>query len=37
MLQGFPRLGALAALLSLALTMPAHAVDWQPISPGICN
>jgi hypothetical protein len=33
MLQGFARLGALAALLSIALTMPAHAAEWQPISP----
>src|SRR6478752_5126193 len=33
MLQGFARLGARAALLSLALTMPAHAAEWQPISP----
>jgi len=33
MLQGFARLGALAALLSLALAMPARAEDWQPISP----
>jgi hypothetical protein len=33
MLQGFARLGALAAMLSLALTMPARADDWQPISP----
>jgi hypothetical protein len=33
MLQGFARLGALAALLSLALTMPAHADEWQPITP----
>ncbi|HLA71181.1 MAG TPA: DUF3857 domain-containing protein, partial [Steroidobacteraceae bacterium] len=33
MLQGFARLGALAALLSLALTMPARAEEWQPISP----
>ncbi len=32
MLQGFSRLGALAALLSLALAIPAHA-DWQPILP----
>jgi hypothetical protein len=34
MLQGFARLGALAALLSLALTMPARADEWQPVSPG---
>jgi hypothetical protein len=33
MLQGFARLGALAALLSLALTMPARAEEWQPVSP----
>jgi hypothetical protein len=33
MLQGFARLGALAALLSLAVTMPARAADWQPITP----
>jgi len=33
MLQGYAHLGALAALLSLALTMPAHADEWQPISP----
>ena len=33
MLQGFARLGALAALLSFVLTMPAHAVEWQPVSP----
>jgi len=33
MLQGFARLGALAALLSLALTTAVHADDWQPISP----
>ena len=33
MLQGFARLGAVAALLSLALAMPAHADEWQPISP----
>ena len=33
MLQGFARLGALAALLSLALSMPARAAEWQPISP----
>jgi len=33
MLQGFTRLGVLAALLSLGLVMPAHAVEWQPISP----
>jgi hypothetical protein len=32
MLQGFARLGALAALLSLGLEMPAHAEDWQPVS-----
>jgi len=34
MLQGFARLGALAALLLLALTMSARADEWQPISPG---
>ena len=33
MLQGFRLLGALAALLSLALTLPARAAEWQPISP----
>jgi hypothetical protein len=33
MLQGLARLGALAALLSLAVTMPVRADDWQPISP----
>ncbi|HEU4779514.1 MAG TPA: DUF3857 domain-containing protein [Steroidobacteraceae bacterium] len=33
MLQEFARLGALAALLSLALTMPARADEWQPITP----
>ena len=33
MLQGFARLGALAALLSLGLAMPTHADEWQPISP----
>jgi hypothetical protein len=33
MLQGFARLGALAALLSLAPTIPARADDWQPIAP----
>jgi hypothetical protein len=33
MLHGFARLGALAALLSLGLSMPAHADEWQPISP----
>ena len=33
MLQGFARLGALAALLSFALAMPARAEDWQPVSP----
>lgn len=33
MLQGFARIGALTALLSLALTMPALADEWQPISP----
>ena len=33
MLQGFARLGAIAALLSLAVTMPIRADDWQPISP----
>src|SRR5687767_4341803 len=33
MFQGFARLGALAVLLSLNLTMPAHADEWQPISP----
>jgi hypothetical protein len=33
MLQGITRLGALAALLSLGLTIPAHADEWQPISP----
>jgi hypothetical protein len=33
MLQGFARLGALAALLSLVLTLPARAEEWQPISP----
>ena len=33
MLQGYARLGALAALLSFALAMPARAEDWQPVSP----
>jgi hypothetical protein len=33
MLQGNARLGAVAALLSLVLTMSAHADEWQPISP----
>ncbi|HLA71736.1 MAG TPA: DUF3857 domain-containing protein [Steroidobacteraceae bacterium] len=33
MLQGFARLGALTALLSLVLTLPARAEEWQPISP----
>jgi len=33
MLQGFVRLGALTALLSLVLTLPARAEEWQPISP----
>jgi hypothetical protein len=33
MLQGFARLGALAALLSLAVVMPSRAADWQPITP----
>jgi hypothetical protein len=33
MLQGSARLGALAALLSLVLTMSARAAEWQPISP----
>jgi hypothetical protein len=33
MRQGFARLGALAALLSLGLAMPSHADEWQPISP----
>jgi hypothetical protein len=33
MLQGFVRLGALAALLSLAVTMSVRAEEWQPISP----
>jgi hypothetical protein len=33
MLQGFARLGALAALLSFGLAMPTHADDWQPVSP----
>jgi hypothetical protein len=33
MLQGFARLGALAALLSITFTMHARADDWQPISP----
>jgi len=33
MLQGFRLLGALAALFSLALTLPARAAEWQPISP----
>lgn len=33
MLQGIARLGVLAALLSLAGTMPAHADEWQPVSP----
>ena len=33
MLQGFARLGALAALLSLGLAVPAYADEWQPISP----
>jgi hypothetical protein len=33
MLQGIARLGALAALLSLAITLPAHADEWQPVSP----
>lgn len=33
MLQRFTRLGALAALLSLAVSMPALADEWQPISP----
>lgn len=32
MLQGF-HLATLAALLSLALTTPARAEDWQPVSP----
>jgi hypothetical protein len=33
MLQGFARLGALAASLALALTSLAHAADWQPVTP----
>jgi hypothetical protein len=33
MLQALSRLGALTALLSLALTAPAHAEEWQPITP----
>jgi hypothetical protein len=33
MLQGFRLLGALAALSSLALTVPALAAEWQPVSP----
>jgi hypothetical protein len=33
MLQGFARLGALVALLSITLAMPARADEWQPISP----
>ena len=32
MLQGF-RLAASAALMSLVLTAPARAVDWQPVTP----
>lgn len=32
MLQAFARLGALAALLSVALIIPARAEDWQPVS-----
>lgn len=33
MLQGVARIGALCALLTLALAMSARAADWQPISP----
>jgi hypothetical protein len=32
MLQGFARVGALAALLSLALMPPARAAEWQPVT-----
>ena len=33
MLEGLARLGVFAALLSPALSMSAHADEWQPISP----
>jgi hypothetical protein len=33
MLQAFARLGALAAVLLLVLTIPARAAEWQAVSP----